>query len=68
MIKQNTGAFYDITHAELMQVIDSGGSYSVKTSCVDNIYKNAKSGNKHLLSDLTVDDAPTHNPSDRNIR
>ena len=68
LIDQNTGALYDITHAELMQVIDSGGSYSVKTSCNDNIYKNAKSGNKHLLSDLTVDDAPTHNPSDRNIR
>ena len=68
LIDQNTGALYDITHAELMQVLDSGGSYSVKTSCNDNIYKNAKSGNKHLLSDLTVDDAPTHNPSDRNLR
>ena len=68
LINQNTGALYDITHAELMLVIDSGGSYSVKTSCVDNIYKNAKSGNKHLLSDLAIRATPTHNPNDRNIR
>ena len=68
LINQNTGALWDITHAELMQMIDSGGSSGIKTSSKDMIVLTAKAGKGYQLSDLAIRATPTHNPSDRKLR
>ena len=68
LINQDTGGIDDITHAELMQMISSGSDCGIKTGSKDMIVLTAKNGKGSQLSDLAVDNTPTHNPSDTSIR
>ena len=67
LIDQSTGGIYDITHAELMQMIDSGSDCGIKTGSKDMIVLTAKNGKGSQLSDLAVDNTPTHAPNDRSL-
>ena len=68
LIDQSTGGIYDITHAELMQMIDSGSDCGIKTGSKDMIVLTAKHGKGYQLYDLAIRRNPTHNPSDNSIR
>ena len=67
LINQDTGGIDDITHAELMQMISSGSDCGIKTGSKDMIVLTAKNGKGSQLSDLAVDNTPTHAPNDRSL-